>query len=293
MAIYGPQFGVKYVLVGPRGDRAVFNDPTDADYVGVLTDVQGLDSPEVRVNVSEIVQFDGAIQGEQFYGPRPVVLEGMIENPTSTTERNTRSDKLMRASNAMIGNATLTWTPDGGMEHYVTMRRAQPLRISGGWNKSFQASFVAADPRIYSSLLESQTILVDSAPNEGFGFPIVFPLTFGDGVLAGLMAAENKGNGVSYPVLFIAGPGQNPTLQNLTTDERIVINTTLAAGATLIVDTLNRTVITDLGVNRYSAVDYVSTEWWGLVPGVNQLRLFWFSSSEPASLNIQWRHATL
>lgn len=58
-------------------------------------------------------------------------------------------------------------------------------------------------------------------------------------------------------------------------------------------DTLNRTVRLNGTDSRYSAVDFVNTDWWGLLPGTNELRLRYFSSSTGAGLRVDWRDAWL
>lgn len=152
----GVEYGCKFTLERANGWRAVFNDSTDADYVGVLdpTQCSGLDAPEIREDAAEKVENDGAIFGDFFAGKRPVVLGGSI-NATSTTSRNERASKLRRVTNAKRDDLTLTWEPQGtGQKVFMNMRRGQPLRVTEGFLKKFQASLVAADSRILSSTLQ-------------------------------------------------------------------------------------------------------------------------------------------
>jgi virginiamycin B lyase len=154
----GPQTGTTYTLTGPDGAIAVFNDSTDPNYVGAITEISGFESPEVRQNAENIVGMDGGIHGNFYYGPRPITLTGTIYNVASATDRNEKLDKLTSASNAMRADATLEWTPSGGEAVFMKLRRAQPLRVTGSWSKDFQISMVAADPRIYSVALQTATI---------------------------------------------------------------------------------------------------------------------------------------
>lgn len=304
----GVQYGVKYTLTGPDGTVAVFNDPTDPNYVGVLdpANCSGFDSPEVRENSDDLVQMDGGIHGDFFYGRRPVTLAGKIYNVATTTERNQKITLLQRATNAVRavaggtgpaaanGNARLTWTPDGGEQVFIDLRRQQPLRVTGPWDKDFQALMVAADPRIYSFSLYTTTVLASGGGGAtGFGFPMTFPLSFGAASPTGQISAENQGDAISYPVLTLTGPGTNPTIVNNTTGERITLNYTLNAGETLVVDTLNKTILFNGNTPAYGALDYVNTQWWGLIPGVNDLRLLFFTFSAGASLRVDWRDAWL
>lgn len=146
----GPEFGVKYTLTGPDGTIAVFNEPLDANFVGAITEITGLDSPEVRENAENITGQDGGVHGQFFYGRRPITIAGTMYKVASNTDRNEKATKILGASNALRADATLTWTPAGGQEQFVKVRRQQPSRITGGWIKDFQLLLVAADPRIYS-----------------------------------------------------------------------------------------------------------------------------------------------
>lgn len=133
------------------GPRAVFNDSTDEDFVGNLSpESSGLDSPDIREDAADKVEEDGGVHGAFFAARRPVVLQGMII-ASSASQRNERVDKLQRASLALRGDGTLSWTPTGGPFVYLTARRQQPLRITKGFVKEFQLPLVAADPRIYGA----------------------------------------------------------------------------------------------------------------------------------------------
>jgi hypothetical protein len=155
MIYLGVEYGAKFVLEGPNGTRAVFNDSTDADYVGDLSpESSGLDAPEMREDSASRVEADGAIFGDFFADKRPVILQGTII-ATSKAQRNERVGKLRAASDAKTTNATLWWEDAAAGKLRVDLRRQQPLRVTGGWVKTFQLSMVAADSRILSYNLGS------------------------------------------------------------------------------------------------------------------------------------------
>lgn len=292
----GPQYGVPYVLTGPDGERAVFNNSADADYVGALTDITGLDSAEVRESADNLVNADGGIHGCFYYGRRPITMSGSIFNVSSTTERNTKMTKLQRASNAMRADATLSWTPDGGEAQQIKVRRQQPLRITGGWVKEFQVALVAADPRIYSSQLYSASVVASGAiVPSGRAYSKTYPYNYGTYAAAtlGTLAVTNSGNAASPPLLVLTGPGTNPSIQNSATGETLSFFTTLAATDTLTVDMLNRTVYLNSTTSSYSTVDFANSKWWSLQPGLNNINLYWGSYTNGASLSVQWRNAWL
>lgn len=287
----GPQYSATYVLAGPDGSRAVFNDQTDADYVGVLTEITGLDSPEVRENADDLVQMDGGIHGDFFFGRRPVVLSGIILNPASVDDRNRKMTKLMQASNAMRDDATLTWTLQGNNQQFLSVRRQQPLRITEAWQKQFQCSLVAADPRIYSTTLNSVTAAASAAStNVGRIYDKGYDIDYGGTTVAGGLVISNDGNAVTYPILTVTGPGVNPQILNFTTGQSINLIYTLGAGESLVIDTLNRTVLLNGTSSRYGSIDFSTTQWWGLVGGLNDIRQGW-TSQAGASLTVQYRSA--
>lgn len=154
----GVSLSAKYTLTGPDGTIATFNDQTDANFVGFITDVSGLDSPEVRDNGENLAGQDGGVHGPFYYGRRPITMSGALINLVSPEDRNKKLTKLAQASNAMRTNAILTWTPDGGEAVFVEVRRQQPLRVTGNWEKSFQLLVVAADPAIYSVAQETKSV---------------------------------------------------------------------------------------------------------------------------------------
>jgi len=156
----GPNTGVKYTLTGPDGTTATFNDSTDPNYVGAISEITGLDSPEVRQNAESRSGLDGGIHGSFLYGRRPITITGQIANITSGTDRNTKQTRLLQASNAMRQDAVLSWTPEGGEEQFVNVRRAQPPRITGGWVKDFQLALIGEKAAILSTAVFSKELSI-------------------------------------------------------------------------------------------------------------------------------------
>ena len=257
----GTQYSAVFVLSGPDGTRAVFNDPDDPDYVGVIKEITGLDSPEVRESAEDLSQLDGGAHGDFFYGRRPITITGMLLNPPTMHDRNERETKLRRASNAMRADATLSWTLAGGIEQYVNVRRQQPLRVTGMWQKEFQLPLVAADPLIYeagdvnsmefSSVTGNTVVVEGSAP-------------------------------VPFKAVIEGGPAsiEGAVLENLTTGKQLKIDASFTSGTDhfLVLDTSLRTAVmtNEFGANErsvYSKFDYVNSEWFTLQPGENLLQL--------------------
>jgi hypothetical protein len=286
----GPQFGVKYELLGPDGARVTFNDPSDADYVGWITNISGLDSPDVRESADDLIGDDGGIHGDFFHGRRPIVIEGQIDNQpaghhwedlgagpvpfTPTRVRNIRMTSLARATNAMRQDAQLRWIPEGGMDQQVSLRRQQPLRIGGAYNKTFQAAMVAADPRIYASLV-----------SEVRFFPGVED------------TVSNLGTMRTPPVVTIYGPtsGAMSSIEfhNHSTGQYIVLapSYTLLPGQYLVLDFRTKTITRETGADAYDKIEFASTTWFQIEPGDNELELHGSGTTTGASAVVRWQDA--
>jgi len=152
----GVEYGVIYTLTGPDGTVAVFNDSTSPNYVGILSpESSGLDSAEVREDAQDTTEGDGGIHGDFYYGRRPVILQGTVI-ASGRTDRAQKIDKIRRASNAMRGDAILSWTPSAGsMPVRLKLRRQQPLRFTKGWVKDFMIPMVSAKAFIESASEEA------------------------------------------------------------------------------------------------------------------------------------------
>lgn len=214
-----PQYGVKFELNRAGFARCVFNDPNDPDNIGSITAIDGLDGPEVREQGENLQEADGGVHATFFYGRRSVTIEGVIHGHASVAQRNDNIQKLMNASNAMRDDVQVTWQPSGGQQVYALMRRQQPLRIEGlGFNKTFTVTLVAADPRIYSTTLESLAI-----PPVG-------------------VTAANNGSTVAYPSYVLTGNAA--AAASLTVNGAYVASFTsgLAAEYIYFIDSLKRTV---------------------------------------------------
>lgn len=266
----GPQYGVKYTLTAPNGARCVFNDPEDADFVGWLTDMTGMDSPDLREAADDLVGDDGGVHGDFFYGRRPIVMSGQIESRPDNISRNVRMTRLQRASNVTRQDAVLRWSPEGGVEQTISVRRQQPLRITGAYNKQFQLALVAADPRIYSAAISEARL----NPNV-------------------LTSVDNNGTMRTPPSVTIFGPATAIEVHNHTNGEFVVFAPTFAltAGQTLTIDFRNRTVFLNGTTNKYDQVTFGSTTWWELDPGTSNIEWHATGTTGASVMVVQWQDA--
>lgn len=271
----GIEQGAKYVLRGPDGTRATFNDPSEIDHVGFLTEPpSGLDSPEVRESSDLIVEGDGGVHGNFYFGRRPWTLTGIIDPVARQGDEfdipmpalvNRRVTKLMRATRALRGDCVLGWTPQGGVPVELAGRR-QGLRVSDRLPKAFQFSAVSSERRIQSSIVHSI-----AAPG------------------ADEIVARNDGNTVTPWTATLLGAWTDPILTAATGEQiRLTENGGIATvGGDVIVIEGRAKTIEHNGVSIYSRLAFPASRWFELVPGDNPLNVS--GGGVGASWRVDWR----
>lgn len=258
---YAPQIGCKYVLTAPSGARAVFNDPLDADYVGVTYEVTGLDSAEVRENAQDLVESDGGAHGAFYFGRRPITMSARVFGFSTDVARDARIDKLRVAlKECLRADGVLSWqnNPTGSnppMQTWVRMQ--QPMRQTGAWVKELQVAMVSQYAPLFGSTLNTS-----ASTASGVG-----------------RVLENKGDYPSYPLIRITGTSVNPTVAKTGGGTLSLSSTglTIAAGETLEIDTLNHTANFIAGArngqNGNSFINFATTVWPTLTKGNSTLTL--------------------
>jgi hypothetical protein len=296
---YSPQISCPYYFTGVQQigsaiitQNATFNDPNDANYVGDLTEVTGLEMPDIRESAEDRVQGDGGIQGDSFFARRAVVFSGTITGHSTMYEREARLDKLRR-----MMSAGMRKTAQGGLSvHWQNLPTASnpalrlnlmpqgPLRVSGGWIKNFTFGVVAPDPVIQSYQ----------------------PSTAGPALPGVSLVTENVGNWPSSVSIDIKGPVTNPTVTNLATGDvlRFTSGFFVPALMRIIINTADRT-ITKVPVSGYAGnatfdafnlstnIDYIGSTWPEIVQGVNNFTLTGSGTTAATSLTVNWYSAWL
>jgi hypothetical protein len=294
------QAGIPYILTGPDGARAVFNDTSDPDFVGYLDPENGvtglLDSADVRESFSNLTEEDGSIQGDSFLSRKTGTLQGILypDVPANTT---VRESKLKRASRGLRAGfpSVLTWTPDGSPQRRIDCYRQGRVAILGRRPKTFVVPL--STPMVYqASAALNQLVLTATAGGSqgevGFTNPITNPIidTYNQG---SQLFITNQGDAPTWPKFSLVGPVTNPTLRNNTTGLQWTLTATLSSTDILVVDSAPpRTVIFN-GVNKYSAyaANFSINSWWALVSGANDVRLLASSFSTGAAATVTWRDA--
>lgn len=259
----GYEIGTKYTLTGPDGTVVTFNDSADPNFIGHLTDIAGLDSPELTESGGgSYVERDGGYNGNSYWNRRPIVLEGSIAMST-TAQVDAKIEKFQRARRALRADATLAWTEADGIPRRLLLR-LQNFRLAKGFPKTFVLGMISASHLIESSA--EQTVTDNVAPLS--------------------LVPTNLGNDEAMPVIEVTGAGTTPL--TITLDGSTILRMTYAipAGRKVAIDWKNRTARDDLGANLYRYIDFSVTTWQGLPAGAHTI-----ACDKGTALTVRWRHS--
>lgn len=259
----------------------------------LIQSIQGLGRPEIRTSEAARTNRDGYRPGRRLLGGRTIPIELVVVGWDQTgfgaaldalRALDAIDDVDLRLRLAGVAGSNTVRIPvhvqrdDIPLEEEYTsfaVRAALELR--------------ATDPRLYSDT-ETTLTLLSSTVTGGLSFPWTFPISFGGSGSAGSGNATNAGNYLAPVRIEIHGPIDQPRLRNETTNEEIFYDGELEAGEWLAIDTEARTVLLQGTANRYWVLG--ATQWWGLIPGVNNIRFFG-SASTGAVAHIMYRSAWL
>lgn len=257
------ELGIAYELVGPGGDRIVFGNTqaakVDPDYVGWLdpdSGIAGLDSPELRDNTTLIAAGHGGIAYDALHGRRPLVANIVLDpDVMDAIGVDALERRVKGAHNAMTADAVLEWTNTGQPRRRLLLRKNGPTRITGRRPKQATLELIDVDYRMHSEAVHDT-----------------------GNVARGVAAnVDNQGDELASWRLEITGAFNNPVvIRNLTTGLSIALKggVNVAAGTVLVVETSPPWPLVELnGARADSLVDFLPSSWWGLVPGVNSIRV--------------------
>ena len=135
----------------------------------------------------------------------------------------------------------------------------------------------------YPFFFDPTPVVVEASLGEpgGLLFPMEFPIVFGDESINTTVYPENEGDIESWPSIVVTGPGENPTITNVTTGQKMELSAggglTLEVGDTLTIDMENADIwwYDASGPTTTRATQYMSTDsvFWYLDLGSNEVKL--------------------
>lgn len=263
------------------------------DSLGVswfLQAVEGWDSPESRSEFTEREGDHGAWASPVYLGSRPITLSGTIIAPSRSLLEGAMDQ--LRVAAALTDTALMVW--ESVPKQAIVRRSGKPLmQYVTDTVATYSVMVTAADPRRYSTALQSDTTMLPSS-SGGLTPPLTPPLTSTAVTVAGEITAENEGTFETRAVFTIAGPADSPQILTAMPDGSVIfLNFTdiLYAGDVLVIDTDAKTCVLNGVVSRRRFL--VTPTGWPTIPAQStvavQFRARYYNSS--ATLTASWRSA--
>lgn len=265
-----------------------------ADDLEIERGTSGIYMPPLRVVKDIIPGQPGRLTRQVFHDVREVTFP-LIALPNNVEDMENLIEKLVRFMDPTKGPGVLRRVARDGSYTDLFCRYAGGLEVSGmgASGPILQRAnliFQADDPYWYGEVVTQSYTGGDT--QSWFPFP---PLTLGNANVIGDIAINSDSDVETWPVWTIKGPGVNPELHNLTTEQ----STTMILPAPLGVSDLI-TIDTRPGVKSVIGPD--GTSWrryltdralWGLVPGYNDISLALPDATNDSYVSLSYRSRLL
>jgi hypothetical protein len=250
----------------------------------VIISVQGMDGAPTSGGVVQRAGDHGAYAPPAYYAGRPITL---------TVQATANSQALRDLARAALAQVI-------PVSDLATLRIDEPIpkqlqvRRSGALTETyptltdvvFTIGLIAPDPRKYSTVLQSITVLQGS-PAAGLAPPLTPPLTLPAGAPPMSASITNNGSFETRPTVSIVGPITGPAIVNQTSGQQVSFSSlTLASTDVLVVDFLNQRALLN-GVFRTADL---SSSWWVLQPGTATVQVTG-TAGVGAQMTVAWRDA--
>lgn len=265
-----------------NGDQFTFYD----NRLGtILRSFEGFEYANVKASIDDVAGDYGGVYVNSKHGTRQFSIQGDLISDNVFELRRTLLKALRQTGTIKL----LKFTTYDDLQLQC---EAEITKLSNPYTHqihTFLIQFLAPDWRFYSQELKTlnmtQTIL-----GGGTSIPFTIPLDISewtDSTVSHLLT--NEGNEATDPVFTITGPGTGFTIENITTNKTLNLDTTLIGGDEVVIDVKNRTVIKNGTDNLYPDI---TGDFWSIIPGDNDLRFYITSGSdENTNLNIAYRDA--
>lgn len=232
--------------------------------------------PATVEEVEQRTDTDGTIDYTAVHGSRAVAinLRGLDDDvDRAVAELGSFMHPGMRP---YLCQTNTDW-PDG--ERRLRLRANQGSAPQAGplypYARDVQAQWVAPDGIWVASSRVEFAVNAD-AGTAGRIYPMVTPRTYPSTMAGGLTLHANLSSTFVHHITRLYGPCVGPRITNETTGETLSFSEDLAiaAGEYLEVDTLNHTalLLSDKDASRLDTLNFLTSTWWRLVPGLNQIR---------------------
>ncbi|MEU6229990.1 phage tail domain-containing protein [Streptomyces sp. NPDC047042] len=261
-----------------------------------VTALEGLDDlPDIRAEDVARPGQHGDYSGPDYTGPRVIQLGLGLRGETpddlralTIALRNHTQPQRQPSALQFLDQDILVWAK--------VRKRSLPYDAEHLWSIGDAAlELYCADPYLYG-LTEQSTSTTAYSPSAGRTYPLTHDRTYGPAGESGRVLAVNNGASDAYPVLRVDGPVADPSIEQVTTGQTLIIDATLNDGEYLLIDTRTRAVLFQGSSPRRSWVRAGST-WPLLVPGANEIAYRGSAlpsgSGVPSLLTVTWRDTSL
>lgn len=282
------------------------NNPDKRIYIN--DQIEGLDLPAIRTSRGERSGQAGSYIGAQVFSSRSVAITGTIFSADVYEAREKRRE--IQAALPLYPDEIVVRIEDDDGRSYSLVAQLISFKMPierSPIKSAFKIELEAPYPVIYDTTAGSRlTATINKAVPGGMQFSSTTPqfggnLSFYFSAGSPNSTVDNSGTVTVFPLIVITGQISNPVITNLTTGEVFSMTAySVSSDAVTQIDMLNHTVRlgnTSQLVNGVlpdavgdSVFGYVadSSEWFGIVPGINEFSLTSGSGSDASSAVISW-----
>jgi phage-related protein len=244
--------------------------------------VDGLESlPALRTQDSNRGYNDGQFSGRDFYDARDITISVLILAGNGNSAQ-ANLNLFQQALNPQQAGTTLLQfqlSSADQLQRLSARVRDRKITIDPEYTYGYiraQITLFAPDPRYYDDA--ATTVVLTPGSPTGRTYNRTYNLSYGGGTSNATTTVTNAGWATTNPLITITGPGVNPTITNLTTQQFLAFNTTLSATDTLVIDLDQKTI----ALNGSTARNLLNgnSQWFGASTGSTQL---YFSCSSGTS----------
>lgn len=236
--------------------------------------------PEIREVAEPRADDDGDVDTTELFGSRSASLEmEFYVTPAALV------DELKRFCHPGI-RPYLYITDDEWTEDRRLWMRADTLSdpIEAGADdirRDVQVQWKVPNGIWQSTALHTEVIAADVTATVGLSFPVSFPFGFAATTQAGASVVNNAGSLPVHHVTRMYGPCNGPRLTNEETGETLDFSSpvdgsilSLAEGDYLEINSQDRSalLLSNSDQSRLRFLDFMTSTWWRLQPGQNQIR---------------------
>lgn len=224
--------------------------------------LDGWDSADVRTQYSDRQADHGSWPGQAYLQARVLTLGGTV-----TADDQTQLEACLETLREAISLDDTLLTVYESVPKQCTARASGRLLIDRPSDRTaaFSALLTAADPRRYSTVLQTATTGLPDI-SGGFTLPITLPLTLTAAAASGQITLTNDGTIATRPTFTILGPVTTPSILVQYPDStvrQLSYSDSLGAGDTLVIDTDAHSAVLNGTVSRRR---YLSGDWPEIPP---------------------------